>query len=147
MDKAGDLLNKLSFFSRVDLDKAEKYSGMFNSWSKIAGVKLGEYSRITEISRNTLIIEVDHPAIMQMLQLKYSEILEKINGKYPELEIMEMRMFLKNSEFKEGMARDLQILPGDNAEKKQRESELDPDKIDNSEFRDLLLNMKKRSQV
>lgn len=147
MDKAGDLLKNMSFFSRVNLEKAEKYSGMFNSWSKIAGLKLGEYSRIADISRNALVVEVDHPAIMQMLQFKYSEILEKINRKYPELVIRELRMFLKNTDFKEGCAKNLNNLPGDMEGKIQKESGPDLEKIDNNDFRELLLNMKKRSQV
>lgn len=121
---------------------------MFSSWEFLAGKKLAEYSRISDLQHHTLIVEVDHPAIMQMLQMKYSEILGKLSRKYPELEVQEVRMFLRNPEFKNGHARDTENLPGDNDENSQREEKkVNLNSIEDEKFRDLLLNMKKRSQL
>ena len=121
---------------------------MFNSWEFLAGKKLADYSRIVDLNNNTLVIEADHPAIIQLLQLRYSEILQKLKRKYPQLEIKDMRMFLKNSEFKEGRAKSRENLPGDEQQFGSSErKEVDLNKIENEKFRTLLLSMKKRSQV
>lgn len=150
MEKAGDILKNLSIFNSYDENKAVTYSSMFSCWEKTAGKKLAEYSRIVDLNRKTLVVEVDHPAIIQLLQIRYREILQKIRKKYPELEIDDIRMFVKNSHFKEGKARLRKSVEftGDDAENSvTAKNEVNLDKIEDSEFRDLLLNMKKRSQV
>lgn len=149
MDKAGDLLKNLSIFKNIDSGSAEKYTAVFKSWEKIAGLKLADYSRIVDLNHKTLVVEVDHPGIMQLLQMKYSEILRRLRHHYPQLEIADIRMFVKNPDFQYGKAGiGENSLPGDKdglAEDDKGEGHIE--NIDNPEFRDLLLNMKKRSQV
>lgn len=148
MDKAGDLLDKLPFFENVDQKSGKIYSRMFKSWERIVGPKLADYSRIVDLNHKTLVVEVDHPGIIQLLQMKYSQILSNLKNKYPELEINDIRMFVKNAKYAKGMAVKNEFYAGDKEIKSENSDESERIKnIENSEFRDLLLNMKKRSQV
>nr|WP_246434142.1 DUF721 domain-containing protein [Spirochaeta isovalerica] len=144
------MLRNLPFFSQSGDPNSGDYAGFFGSWEKLAGQKLSQYSRIVDIENNSLLIEVDHPAIIQLLQMKYSEILGKVRRNYPQLQIGDMRMFVKNPEYvKQREDRKNISFPGDekaireSAEKKQDVIE----SIDNENFRDLLRDMKKRSQL
>lgn len=75
----------------------EKYSGMHeaaqvvNSWSDIVGEKLCAHCRLIDIKQESIIIEVDHPAIAQELQLLKQTILQKVRTYYPELAIQTIK--------------------------------------------------------
>jgi len=149
VDKAGDLLKNLSIFTASKDPNGPEYGGMFGSWEKIAGQKLAQYSRIVDIENQSLLIEADHPAIIQLLQVKYREILGKIRRMYPQLQISDLRMFVKNPDFirkREEIKRE--ILPGDEVARIERNPENGGkfDSIENESFRGLLQDMKKRSQ-
>ena len=96
LDKAGDVLKNLTFFNNVDMSEARNYSKIFNSWEAIVGRKLAGYSRIEDMDKNSLIIEADHPAIIQLLQMNYSQTLFTLNRRYPELKIFDIRFLLKD---------------------------------------------------
>ncbi|MBN2657523.1 MAG: DUF721 domain-containing protein [Spirochaetales bacterium] len=150
MDKAGDLLKKFSIFSSADDPHAGEYSRIFSSWEKIAGQKLSQYSRIVDIDNHSLLIEADHPAIIQLLQLKYREILDKIRRKYPQLQISDLRMFVKNPEYRiQRNERNKASFPGDETFSSgiNTGNNENFEKIDDENFRDLLRDMKKRSQL
>jgi len=146
LDKAGDVLKNLSYFSNINLSNAEKYTGVFQSWEYIVGKKLAGYSRIKDLDKNSLIVEADHPAIIQLLQMKYNQTLQRLNKKYPELKISDMRILLKNPDIVYKRKEESSPLAGDFEEKKKKnEQSFDIDRIDNENFKDLLLKMKKRS--
>ncbi|MCL1817555.1 MAG: DUF721 domain-containing protein [Spirochaetaceae bacterium] len=85
MDKAGDILKE--FFSTLNLEKGEKYAALFSSWRKIAGEDIAAHSRVADLRKGTLIVELDHPGWMQMLRIQHDEILGKLSAKYPSLGI------------------------------------------------------------
>ncbi|MBI9096829.1 MAG: DUF721 domain-containing protein [Spirochaetaceae bacterium] len=148
LDKAGEILKKLSIFNNSENSNAENYSSMFKSWEYIVGTKLAGYSRILNIDNNSLIVEADHPAIIQLLQVKYSEILFKLNKKYKELKIIDIRIILKDPEIIYNNKNKYDKMAGDNDKLHKKSKEyVDINSIDNENFKDLLLKMKKRSQV
>lgn len=146
LDKAGDVLKNLPFFKNISPKDSENYSGMFQSWENIVGKKLAGYSRIKDLDKNSLIVEADHPAIIQLLQMNYSQTMYKLNLKYPDLKIKNIRILLKNTDLKKESRKMGTSLVGDsvNDENKNRKK-IDLNSIDNENFRDLLLKMKKRS--
>jgi hypothetical protein len=85
MNKAGDLLQE--FFSHYNLAGGEKYVSLFSAWQRIAGDDIAAHSRIFDLRKDALIVEVDHPGWMQMLQMRRSDILGRISAAYPELGI------------------------------------------------------------
>jgi hypothetical protein len=85
MDKAGDILKE--FLSFYNFEGGEKYVALFSSWRKMAGDDIAAHSRIVDLRKGALLVEVDHPGWMQMLQIKREEILKKLAAKYPDLGI------------------------------------------------------------
>ncbi|MCL1818420.1 MAG: DUF721 domain-containing protein [Spirochaetaceae bacterium] len=85
MDKAADILKE--FFSLYNLEGGEKYASLFSSWRKIAGEDIAGHSRVADLRKGALIVEVDHPGWMQMLRIQHDEILGKLSAKYPSLGI------------------------------------------------------------
>jgi hypothetical protein len=92
MDKAGDLLK--SFFSFYNLEGGEKYVSLFSSWRRVAGDEIASHSRIVDLRRSALLVEVDHPGWMQMLQMKREEILQTLALNYPDLAIRMLHLKL-----------------------------------------------------
>ncbi|MDR1933444.1 MAG: DUF721 domain-containing protein [Spirochaetales bacterium] len=85
MDKAGDILK--TFLSFHNLSGGEKYVSLFSSWRKVAGDDIASHSRVIDLRRGSLFVEVDHPGWMQMLQMRQSEILRTLSSRYPDLAI------------------------------------------------------------
>lgn len=148
LDKAGDVLKNMSIFDNVNLAEAKSFSVIFSSWESIVGKKLAGYSRIKDLDKETLIIEADHPAIIQLLQHNYSENLYRLNRKYPDLKISDMRIFLKNPEIiYERKKTDMNLMEDSDNRESESSIAVDLNKIDDGNFKDILLQMKKRSQV
>ena len=95
MDKAGNLL-KL-FLDKQSIKTAQNYSSFFRSWESIAGEDAAAHSRIVDIQKGTLLVEVDHPAWIQIIQIRYREILNKVQSSFPELTIEKMHLKLSGS--------------------------------------------------
>lgn len=87
--KAGDILFR--YLKKTYSKMGKTYSEMFRSWERIAGQKLSEHSSIKELEKGTVIVETDHPAYMQMLQMKKGQILNKLQKAYPELDLKAIR--------------------------------------------------------
>ncbi len=85
MKKAADYINDI--FSSIHIDEEKDVILLFKSWEQIAGSDIAAHSHIQELEGNTLIISVDHPGWMQMIDLYKRSILRKIHVEYPELNI------------------------------------------------------------
>ncbi len=93
MDKAGNILRAL--LSDEQLEQAGLYSSFFGAWKDIAGDK-ASHSRIVDIVRNAVVIEVDHPGWLQLLKMEEKSILQTLQTRYPELEIRTLRFVTGN---------------------------------------------------
>ncbi|MCE5256249.1 MAG: DUF721 domain-containing protein [Spirochaetaceae bacterium] len=87
-----------SFFDEELVKKGEKYAEFNNSWKNIAGARLGEHSRPTEIRHGMLVVEAEHSGWIQLLQLHQEKILAEIQRQYPDLEIASMAFIIGNGE-------------------------------------------------
>ena len=92
MKKAGELIEQL--FNNVSPQDLKRYSGLFTSWTKIAGTDIAAHSRILEFDRHVLYVGVDHPGWMQLINLKKGHILGSLNKKYTDLKIKDLRLVL-----------------------------------------------------
>lgn len=93
MRKADEILKGL--LSNYNLELGKTYSSFFQSWATIAGLDLAAHSRVQDIDGQALIVEVDHPGWVQMLQMDRERILGRIRKMYPELKIRELKIHLK----------------------------------------------------
>lgn len=91
MEKASEILKVL--LNDEQLEDAGMYSSFFNGWKEIVGDKAA-HSRITDIVRNAVIIEVDHPGWMQLIKMDEQRILKIMRERYPQLEIRSLRYVL-----------------------------------------------------
>lgn len=89
--KAGDVLDTYLRHEGIDL---ERNSSFFNAWNSIAGERIASQSKIKDVVRGTLIVEVLHPACRHLISLSCDILLRKISRMYPELEIKGIRVFL-----------------------------------------------------
>jgi hypothetical protein len=92
MDKAGDILK--SFLSFYRLGEGEKYVSFFSDWKSIVGEDIACHARAVDIRKEALLVEVDHPGWMQILQMKQADILKLIARKHPGLGIRVLHMRL-----------------------------------------------------
>ena len=92
MRRAGDILRL--FLDENTAGKAEYYEGFFAGWGKIVGEQIAAHSRVKDIQNGIVIVEVDHPGWIQMLQLKQTQVVTTLRKRYPDLEIRGLRLQL-----------------------------------------------------
>ena len=83
--KASDLINVL--FDGFNTPGMEKANAFFRSWKELVGEKIAAHSRIVDVSRGAVIVQVDHPGWSQQIQFRKAAILASLSRNYPELGI------------------------------------------------------------
>jgi len=96
MKTVGDVLSVL--FDEEFVKKAQGYKNIFESWAEITaenGIEgAAEHSRIKQLEKGILLVEMDHPGWKQLLQTKKSQILKTYQCRFPEMEITGMSLKL-----------------------------------------------------
>ncbi len=89
MKKAGDILK--TFFDRSVLAEGEKYLRFFGAWDQIVGPDISAHAKAVDIVHGSVVVEVDHPGWLQMLQLREQNVLQALHRRFPDLKITGMR--------------------------------------------------------
>jgi hypothetical protein len=96
MKTAGNILSVL--FDEGFVSKAQGYSKLFDSWTDITAKNgipaAADYSRVKELDRGVLLIEIDHPGWKQILQTKQSKILNDFRYRFPDQDISAISLIL-----------------------------------------------------
>jgi len=96
MKTAGDILSKL--FDESFVKKAHTYSKLFDSWPDITeknGISAASaHSRVKDLKKGILLIEMDHPAWKQLLQTKQSKLLNDFRIRFPDMGIVGISLML-----------------------------------------------------
>ncbi|MDR1838242.1 MAG: DUF721 domain-containing protein [Treponema sp.] len=96
MKTAGDILSAL--FDKRFVEKAHEYSKLFDSWEDITAkngiASASAHSRIKDIDRGILLVEMDHPGWKQILQTKQSKLLNDFRLRFPEMDISGISLIL-----------------------------------------------------
>ena len=95
MKKAGDILG--DYMRNLHINMKTGYSSVFKSWSRIAGEDMVSHSSVKDLTNGILLVEADHPGWIQLLQMRKKKILKNVKNYYPELDIIDVRFILKNS--------------------------------------------------
>lgn len=85
MKRASDFIQQI--FSSIQIDEKKDVISLFQSWERIAGSDIAAHSSIKELEGNTLIIVVDHPGWIQMIDMQKRKIVRELKRLYPELGI------------------------------------------------------------
>ena len=83
--KASEIVSAL--FNGLDASGIEKANSFFRSWRELVGDKIGAHSKIVDVDRGAVIVEVDHPGWSQQIQFRKAGILAALAREYPELGI------------------------------------------------------------
>jgi predicted nucleic acid-binding Zn ribbon protein len=89
MRKAGDVLR--DFLKERGWPTEDPYAPLFRGWEEIAGSELGSRSRVVEVEDGVIVVEVDHPGWLQMLQLRKRSLLQAARGAVPGGRIEDLR--------------------------------------------------------
>jgi len=96
MKKAGDVLSAL--FDKRFVEKAHEYSKFFDSWEDITAkngiASAAAHSRIKDLDRGIVLVEMDHPGWKQILQTKQSKLLNDFRLRFPEMDISGISLIL-----------------------------------------------------
>jgi predicted nucleic acid-binding Zn ribbon protein len=87
--KVGDVLRE--FLKQRGWPAEDPYAPLFRGWEQIAGHDLGSRSRVVEVEDGVIVVEVDHPGWLQMLQLKKRTLLEAARKAVPGGRIEDLR--------------------------------------------------------
>ena len=99
--KASDLVN--DFFDNGNQQK----SSLLTVWGKVVstvksnGIQLADHSRIIDYKNGTLLVEADHSAWIQILQINKKYIINGLQRNVPQLEIRNMMFKLSGQVFRE----------------------------------------------
>jgi hypothetical protein len=83
--KAGEILNSL--FSDFNSEGLNQANSFLRSWKEIAGEKISAHSRVMDVDRGNVVVEVDHPGWSQQLLFRKKQIVNALARGYPELGI------------------------------------------------------------
>ena len=99
MKTAGNILSAL--FDEGFVKKAQGYSKFFDSWTDITaknGIAAAAFhSRIKDLDRGIVLVEMDHPGWKQIIQTKQCKLLNDFRYRFPELEISGISLMLSRS--------------------------------------------------
>lgn len=106
--KASDLIN--DFFDQNS--QAQKVIPMLSTWSKVVstiknnGLQLADHSRVVDFKNGTILVEADHSAWIQILQINKKYILVGLNRNLPQLKINNIVFKLSGQKFSEPKKRE-----------------------------------------
>jgi predicted nucleic acid-binding Zn ribbon protein len=87
--KVGDVLR--DFLKERGWPAEDPYAPLFRGWEGIAGHDLGSRSRVVEVEDGVIVVEVDHPGWLQMLQLRKRTLLAAAQKAVPRGRIEDLR--------------------------------------------------------
>jgi Protein of unknown function (DUF721). len=88
--KAADVIN--SMFSGFNIEGINQSNSFIKSWNQIVGDKIGSHSKVIDVDRGSVIVEVDHPGWSQQIQFRKKQILGELSRSFPELALSNIIM-------------------------------------------------------
>lgn len=83
--KASDLINSL--FEGFNEKNMQESISFIRSWKEIVGEKISAHSKVIDLVKGSVIIEVDHPGWSQQILLQKKRIILSLSKSFPELDI------------------------------------------------------------
>ncbi|MFP4618127.1 MAG: DUF721 domain-containing protein [Spirochaetaceae bacterium] len=96
LKSAGEILKAL--LDKNQSEQAREYYRFFSAWDEIVGENLAGRARAKELKGKTLIVEVDHPGWIQLLEMRRARILHELNERFPDLQIEKIRFYVSGDQ-------------------------------------------------
>lgn len=91
--KASELITSL--FENLSCEDLKNAQNFTRSWKAAVGDKIASHSKIIDVNKGTIIVEVDHPGWSQHLLLMKQRLLRELAATFPELEIANLAIRIK----------------------------------------------------
>jgi len=83
--KASEVISTM--FSGFNSSGLQTANTFLRSWDEIVGERIANHSKVIDVNKGTVIVEVDHPGWSQEIQFKKTKIVQILAGKFPEFGI------------------------------------------------------------
>ena len=90
MYRAGELLKEV--LTRAHVDPEAPQTRIYQTWDQILGADLAGRARLRDIDRGRLLVEVDHPAWIQLIQMRQRTILRRVQRQFPVLGVKRLHL-------------------------------------------------------
>ncbi len=88
--KAADLVSAL--FDGMMNKEMNQSMSFIRGWKSVVGDKLAAHSKIIDLDRGSIIVEVDHPGWSQQILLQKKRIVSSLSRSFPELQIQNIQI-------------------------------------------------------
>jgi predicted nucleic acid-binding Zn ribbon protein len=92
--KIGDLLKE--YMRERGWLEANPYQPLFEEWAKVAGESLARHARLADVHNGILLVDVDHPGWLQIVQLRQAALLEAARRLAPMANVEGIRARLRD---------------------------------------------------
>lgn len=82
--KASDVITAL--FSGLEQESLNRSNNLVRGWKETVGPKIAAHSKVIDLAKGNLIVEVDHPGWSQQILLDKKRIVQTISKNFPDLE-------------------------------------------------------------
>lgn len=82
--KASEVVAAL--FSGLEQESLDRSNNLVRGWKETVGAKIAAHSKVIDLSKGNLIVEVDHPGWSQQIVLDKKRIVQTISKMFPGLE-------------------------------------------------------------
>lgn len=87
MEKADRILSLL--FERMNISDTAGYAKLFSTWravcDEVSSRGLADHSAIVDVRNGTVIVAVDHPGWLQLIQMQEKRLLGKLQKRFPDM--------------------------------------------------------------
>jgi hypothetical protein len=88
--KASEIISSL--FSSFDSNGMSQSNSFLKSWKEIVGENISAHTKVIDVDKGIVIVEVDHPGWSQKILFKKKQILYELSINYPDLKIRNVIM-------------------------------------------------------
>lgn len=153
MERADKILQAL--FERLNIRDEHGYARLFTTWrsvcDEVSSRGLADHSSIVDVQHGAVIVAVDHPGWLQLLQFYHAQLIEKLQRRFPELgltaihfHISDRRVDLLNAERSESVE-DRDRPEGEAMDAKQEPEQQRPGEENAKDDDDLLTGIENES--
>lgn len=86
--KASDIVNAL--FQGFNDSGMQQASSFMRSWREVVGDKIASHSRVIDVDKGCIVVEVDHPGWSQQILFIKKRAIDQLSRSFPELGIRNM---------------------------------------------------------
>ncbi len=83
--KASEVVSAL--FSGIDPSAMAKATSFSRGWKESVGERIASHSRVVDVDKGSIIVEVDHPGWSQEIQFRKDHIIRILSSSFPEFGI------------------------------------------------------------